>query len=156
MQYVIQTLMGAVGAVGFAALFNVKGKRLILFFLGGALDWAVYLTCTHHGCSMFMGLFFATMTAALSSEVLARVIHAPVLISLVPMLIPLVPGSDLYYCMDGLIRGHQDVFLARGGMAVSAAGAICLGIICVTAISHIFSAVYQHFCNHNKNHPGSI
>ena len=151
MQYVIQTLMGAIGAVGFATLFNVRGKKLILFFLGGALDWAVYLICIHHGCSMFMGLLFATMTAALSSEILARIIRVPVLISLVPMLIPLVPGSDLYYCMDGLIRGHRDVFLARGGMAISAAGAICLGIICVTAVTHIFTVIYQHFFKHKEN-----
>ena len=144
MQYVIQTLMGALGSVGFAILFNIRGKRLLLFFLGGALDWTVYLLCTHHGCSMFQGLLFATMTATLSSEILARLIQTPVLISLVPMLIPLVPGSDLYYCMDALVRGEQDVFLARGSMAISAAGAIALGIICTTAFSHIIFTVWHH------------
>lgn len=144
MQYIIQTLMGALGSVGFAILFNIRGKRLLLFFLGGALDWTVYLLCTHHGCSIFQGLLFATMTATLSSEILARLIQTPVLISLVPMLIPLVPGSDLYYCMDALVRGEQDVFLARGSMAISAAGAIALGIICTTAFSHIIFTVWHH------------
>lgn len=144
MQYIIQTLMGALGSVGFAILFNIRGKRLFLFFLGGALDWTVYLLCTHHGCSMFQGLLFATMTAALSSEILARVIHTPVLISLVPMLIPLVPGSDLYYCMDALVRGDREVFLSRGSIAISAAGAIALGIICMTAISHIIFSIWSH------------
>ena len=144
MQYIIQTLMGALGSVGFAILFNIRGKRLLLFFLGGALDWTVYLLCTHHGCSIFQGLLFATMTATLSSEILARLIQTPVLISLVPMLIPLVPGSDLYYCMDALVRGEQDVFLARGSIAISAAGAIALGIICTTAFSHIIFTVWHH------------
>ena len=144
MQYIIQTLMGALGSGGFAILFNIRGKRLLLFFLGGALDWTVYLLCTHHGCSIFQGLLFATMTATLSSEILARLIQTPVLISLVPMLIPLVPGSDLYYCMDALVRGEQDVFLARGSMAISAAGAIALGIICPTAFSHIIFTVWHH------------
>ena len=144
MQYIIQTLMGALGSVGFAILFNIRGKRLLLFFLGGALDWTVYLLCTHHDCSIFQGLLFATMTATLSSEILARLIQTPVLISLVPMLIPLVPGSDLYYCMDALVRGEQDVFLARGSMAISAAGAIALGIICTTAFSHIIFTVWHH------------
>ena len=144
-QYIIQTLMGALGSVGFAILFNIRGKRLLLFFLGGALDWTVYLLCTHHGCSMFVGLLFATMTAAISSEILARVIHTPVLISLVPMLIPLVPGSDLYYCMDALVRGEKELFLERGSVAISAAGAIALGIVCVTAISHMILSVWKHF-----------
>lgn len=147
MQHVIQTLMGAIGAVGFAILFNVRGKRLFLFFLGGALDWAVYLLCTENGCSMFLGLMLATMTAAVSSEVLARVIRTPVLLLLVPMLIPLIPGGDLYRCMDGLVRSDYDRFVLYGTNAVTAAGAICLGIICVTAITHIIMRISEHFRN---------
>ena len=143
-EYVIQTLMGALGSVGFAVVFNTRGKRLGFFFLGGALAWAVYLLCVHNGSNMFVGLLFATITAGLSSEILARVIHAPVLISLVPMLIPLIPGSDLYYCMDALVRSDKDVFLTRGTAAISAAGAIGLGIICTTALSHIVLSILAH------------
>lgn len=151
MPYIIQTLMGAVGSVGFAVLFNTRGKRLVFFFLGGALAWAVYLLCVHNGANMFVGLLFATLTAGLSSEVLARIIHAPVLISLVPMLIPLIPGSDLYYCMDALIRGEKDLFLTRGTAAVTAAGAIGLGIICTTAVSHIIVSINDHFRKRRTN-----
>ena len=143
-KYIIQTLMGALGSVGFAIVFNTKGKRLGFFFLGGALAWAVYLVCVHHGTSMFVGLMFATITAGLSSEILARVIHAPVLISLVPMLVPLIPGSDLYYCMDALIRSDKETFLIRGTSAITAAGAIGLGIICTTALSHIVFSIVRH------------
>lgn len=144
MEYVIQTLMGALGSVGFAIVFNTKGKRLGFFFLGGALAWAVYLLCVHNGANMFVGLMFATITAGLSSEILARVIHAPVLISLVPMLVPLIPGSDLYYCMDALIRSDKETFLVRGTSAITAAGAIGLGIICTTALSHIVFSIARH------------
>lgn len=144
MEYVIQTLMGAIGSVGFAIVFNTKGKRLGFFFLGGALAWAVYLVCVHNGSNMFIGLLFATITAGLSSEILARIIHAPVLISLVPMLIPLIPGSDLYYCMDALVRSDKETFLVRGTSALAAAGAIGLGIICTTALSHIVFSIIRH------------
>ncbi len=142
--YVVQTLMGAIGSVGFAVLFNVRGKRLTLFFLGGALAWGVYLLCTLNGGTMFMGLLLAAMTVALISEVLARVVHAPVLILLVPMLIPLIPGGDLYRTMDAMIRGEQDLFLANGTIAITAASAISLGIICTTAVSRIIFGIYEH------------
>ena len=142
--YIVQTLMGAIGSVGFAILFNVRGKRLILFFLGGALAWGVYLLCTLHGGTMFLGLLLAAMTAALASEVLARIVHAPVLILLVPMLIPLIPGGDLYRTMDALIRGEQALFLANGTIAITAAGAISLGIICMTAVARIVFGIYEH------------
>ncbi|MBR4057064.1 MAG: threonine/serine exporter family protein [Oscillospiraceae bacterium] len=145
MEYIIQTLMGAIGSVGFAVLFNVRGKRLVLFFLGGALDWAVYLLCYHNGCTGFVSMFFATMTAALTSEVLARIIHTPVLLLLVPMLVPLIPGGDLYRSMDALIRSEKEYFLAYGSSAITAAGAICLGIICITALTHIIFSIGDHF-----------
>lgn len=150
-EYMIQTLMGALGSVGFAALFNVRGKRLLLFFFGSALDWAIYLLCTHNGQNAFVGLLFATMTAAFTSEVLARVIHTPVLILLVPMLVPLIPGGDLYRSMDALVRGDHENFLSYGSAAITAAGAICLGIICMTAISHILFSVIEHI--HKRSHP---
>ena len=149
-EYVIQTLMGALGSVGFAVVFNTRGKRLGFFFLGGALAWAVYLLCVHNGSNMFVGLLFATITAGLSSEILARVIHAPVLISLVPMLIPLIPGSDLYYCMDALVRSDKEIFITRGTAAVTAAGAIGLGIICTTALSHIVFSIVGHIHRSKK------
>lgn len=142
--YVVQTLMGAIGSVGFAILFNVRGKRLILFFLGGALAWGVYLLCTLNGGSMFLGLLLASMSAAFISEVLARIVHAPVLILLVPMLIPLIPGGDLYRTMDAMVRGEQALFLANGTIAITAAGAISLGIICMTAVSRIVFGIYEH------------
>ena len=142
--YIIQTLMGALGSVGFAILFNVRKRQLILLFLGGALDWAVYLLCVHNGYSPFLGLLFATMTAAFLSDVLARILHTPVLILLVPMLIPLIPGGDLYRCMDALVRTNKEEFLTFGTSAVSSAGAIALGIIAMTAVSHIFFSIHDH------------
>ncbi len=141
---IIQTLMGALGAVGFAILFNVPRKQLPLFFIGGALDWAVYLLCVHNGCSEFLGMLFATMTAALSSEILARIIHAPVLILVVPMLVPLIPGGSLYRSMDALVRSQKAEFLAYGSSAIVSAGAICLGIICVTAITQTVFAIWDY------------
>ena len=141
---IIQTLMGAVGAVGFAILFNVPRKQLPLFFIGGALDWAVYLLCVHNGCSEFLGMLFATMTAALSSEILARIIHAPVLILVVPMLVPLIPGGSLYRSMDALVRSQKAEFLTHGSSAIVSAGAICLGIICVTAITQTVFAIWDY------------
>jgi uncharacterized membrane protein YjjB (DUF3815 family) len=148
--YIVQTLMGAIGSVGFAILFNVRGTRLILFFLGGALAWGVYLLCTRNGGSMFLGLLLASMSAAFISEVLARIVHSPVLILLVPMLIPLIPGRDLYYCMDALVRSDKETFFTHGTAAVTAAGAIGLGIICTTALSHIVFSIVGHIHRSKK------
>ena len=108
--YFVQTLMGCIGSVGFAVLFNIRGRKLLLAAGGGALAWAVYLACTCNGLDIFAGLFFATLAAALASELLARAVKAPVIMLLVPMLIPLIPGGDLYYMMSFLVRGQYEAF----------------------------------------------
>ena len=56
--YFVQTLMGCIGSVGFAVLFNIRGRKLLLAAGGGALAWAVYLACTCNGLDIFAGLFF--------------------------------------------------------------------------------------------------
>ena len=142
--HIIQTLMGAIGAVGFAILFNVRGKKLGLLFLGGALDWTIYLLLTCNGHSIFAGMFFATVTAAVLSEILARILKVPVLMSLVPMLIPLIPGGSLYRTMSAFVRGENQQFLHYAKQTVTEAGAIALGIIAVAAITHILQYILEH------------
>ena len=151
-ELVIQTLMGAISSVAFAVFFNVRGRKLLLFFFGSALDWAVYLLAVHHGYNEFVGMLLATMTAALISEVSARIIRAPVLILLVPMLVPLIPGRGLYNTMDALSRGERARFIASGVSTVSCAAALCLGIICVTAITHMIFTVMDHIRKRHTAH----
>ena len=151
-ELVIQTLMGAIGSVGFAIVFNVRGRKLLLFFFGSALDWAVYLLAVHHGYNEFVGMLLATMTAALLSEVSARIIRAPVLILLVPMLVPLIPGRGLYNTMYALIQSDRMNFISSGISTVSCAAAICLGIICVTAITHMIFTIGDYIRKHRATH----
>ena len=151
-ELVIQTLMGAISSVAFAIFFNVRGKKLAWFFLGSAIDWAVYLYCVHHGQSEFIGMLLATMTAALFSEILARIVRTPVLILLVPMLVPLIPGRGLYNTMDALIRSERERFLSCGISTISCAAAICLGIICVTAITRLIFTLWEHLRKSRRVH----
>lgn len=141
-QYLIQTIAGTVGAVGFAILFNVHGKKLGFIAAGSVLSWCCFLLC--HNADTFFAFFCATSVAALISEVLARVARGPVLLFLVPMLIPLIPGSNLYYTMANLLNGNKQLFLRHAELLLTEAGAIALGIICAAAITKIVLTVFRH------------
>ena len=56
----------------------------------------------------------------------------------------LIPGGDLYRCMDALVRNEQTQFLAYGQAAITTAGAITLGIIATTAFSSIVFSIQDH------------
>ena len=123
MTYIVQLFTGAAGSVAFGILFHMKKKHLPLAALGGFLGW----------------LFFPTLAAAfgidLFAEILARSFRSTSTSFFVTSVIPLIPGSTLYYCMRSVVEGnlHQawnygrDTFLYALGIAagMSIAWAIC-------------------------------
>lgn len=129
----LQEFLAAAGAVGFAVLFNVRGQKLFWIALGGAGGWGVYQLALQETKGVFSALLLATLAVALLSEGLARAKKAPVLLFLVPMLIPLIPGGDLYYAMESLVQGAQQTFWQRVQLVLLEAGAIALGILCVAS-----------------------
>lgn len=137
MSEVVQTCMGMVGAIGFALLFHVKGKKLIAAALGGGLSWIVYLLVLNRYDDKALGLLASTITVGLLAEILARVLKTPVTILLVPMLIPLIPGGDLYYTTSYLVRGMAEECAGSLNLVIREAGAIAFGIILVTCLVQV-------------------
>lgn len=142
--YVIQTMMGILGSVGFAILFGVYDRKLLWIALGGGAGWAVYLVCTANGGSMFAGLFASSLFVAALSEFLARVLKTPVILMLVPMLIPEIPGGDLYYTMYYLVLGQYTEFGTSSNQVLVEAGAIALGIIIASSTAKFVQSVWAH------------
>ena len=142
--YIIQTMMGMIGSVGFAILFGILDRKLIGIALGGGAGWAVYLMCTANGHSMFAGLFVASLCVAAFSGILARVLKAPVILLLVPMLIPEIPGGDLYYAMYDLVQRNFADFGNSANKVLAEAGAIALGIILASYIAKFVRNIRIH------------
>lgn len=136
-KYLMQTVMGCIGAVGFAVLFNVRRDRLWIIAVASVLSWLSYAACILSGSGVFWAFFCGTSVAALLSELLARIVRVPVTLLLVPILIPLIPGSDLYHTMSCLIRGQEEAMLSNARQLLQSAGAIAMGIICASAAANI-------------------
>lgn len=136
-RYILQMVMGCIGAVCFAVLFNVRCNKLWIIAGASALSWMGYAACMLAGVGVFWAFFCGTAVAALISEILARIVRAPVLMLLVPILIPLIPGSDLYHMMSNLVRGQETAMLKYARLLLLEAGAIALGIICVASVMGI-------------------
>lgn len=108
---IIQTAMGVVGSLGFALLFGIRGtKPLGCIALGSGIGWVVYLVSVAGGHGKAFGMLASSLVIAICSEVTARLIKTPVILLLVPMLIPEIPGGDLYYTMYSLIEGDSAKF----------------------------------------------
>lgn len=133
----IMILMGLIGTLGFSLLFHVTGRKLIAIALGGAASTAIYLLILNVTDQKAMALLVSTAAIGILAEIFARLFKAPVISFLVPMLVPLIPGSDLYYTTSFLIRGQSAEFTQKAQSLLIQAGAIAFGVILVSCVTHI-------------------
>ncbi len=144
MQIVVTTLMGMIGAVSFAMLFNVRGYKLIAHAVGAMISWIVYMYVFGINQDKVISLFCATVTIGVLSEILARIMKAPVIVMLVPMLVPLFPGSDLFYSTSYLVRGENTLGMQYLELVLKEAGAMAFAIILVTSLTQVVLKIVRY------------
>ena len=149
LESILQTLMGAIGSLGFAIVFNVRGQRLLFAFLGGGIGWGV--CCLAGICwpnNEALCYFIATTALALYSECMARILRCPSTVMLVTGWIPLIPGGALYNSIATLVAKQMDEFVHRTLHTIFLMVAMSAGILLAMTIVHILS-----FCR-KKNRSG--
>ncbi|MBQ8003401.1 MAG: threonine/serine exporter family protein, partial [Clostridia bacterium] len=131
---IILVLAAAIGTVGFALMLRLRLNRLPIIAVSTALCYSLYLLVFHFSVNDFFANFTAAVFAAAVSEFLARYIKAPVTVFLIPTILPLVPGANLYYTIDAFFCGELRNALNFFSLMGRAIGAILLGIITVNTV----------------------
>lgn len=133
----IQCVCAFFACVGFGFLFNVRGRMIFTTALGGALGWLAYVLCSFTA-SDIPRYFVATLVISIYAEVMARVDKVPVIVYLIIALLPLVPGSGMYYTMEYWLTGDEVAFVTTGSHTIMIAGALALGIVLVSSMVRLW------------------
>lgn len=143
--FFLQCFYAFLACVGFSIVFDIKKPHFVaISSLIGAVGWAVFLLLESVGSEVFRYLL-ATITISIFSEIFARILKAPATIFLLIGIIPLVPGSGLYYAMNYLINGNYTMFAQKGIQTAAYAGAIAIGVSMVTSIVRMISWKHSPF-----------
>ncbi len=131
---IIQIVMAALGSLGFALLYRLRPEHLPLATIGGALVWGIYLLALKYTENIFASALIATVFCTLYAEILAKLQKTPATVLLIPSVIPLIPGSALYYTMSSLVQRDltQAWYFAR--LTIQYALAIAIGISLVWTV----------------------
>lgn len=144
MEGFIQILTGALGSFGFSILFNLRGRKLVITTLGGLISWAVFLLL-EQWIPGEPARYFLSMTAiSVYAEIFARVEKTPTTTFLVPCVIPLIPGSALYYTMNYALNEQWDLFMQKAFYTLELALALALGIIAVTTAARLITLLIRY------------
>ncbi|MBO4418566.1 MAG: threonine/serine exporter family protein [Oscillospiraceae bacterium] len=121
----IQIISAAVACVGFSLLFSVRGWKVIYCALGAALTWVVYLLTYHAYPSTFGATMAASIFSGLFGQIIARIQKSPATIFSTICILPLLPGSALYYAMYGLVTRNSSLSYTKG----EELGLVCFGMV---------------------------
>ena len=145
----IQLVTGAVGSFGFSVLFNLRGRKLLITTVGGFISWAVFLLL-EKWIPGESARYFLSMTAiSVYAEIFARVEKTPTTTFLVPCVIPLIPGSALYYTMNYALNEQWGLFVQKAFYTLKLALALALGIIAVTTATRLITLLRRRTRHHN-------
>lgn len=133
-QDIIQILVGGLGTASFSFLFNIRGRKLVFATLGGLLSWAAFLILGNWFPNEALRYFLSTAAITVYCEVLARIERTPTTTFLMPVVIPLIPGSALYYTMNYALNEQWKQFAGQAFYTLELALALAVGIIAVTTL----------------------
>lgn len=133
LEYSLQTIAAFIATLAFCILFSVPRKQYFFCGLCGGVSWLVYWI--FDGITgVVYATFFASVVIVLMSRIMAIMRKCPVSVFLITGIIPLVPGSAIYYTAYNLfmdeVSAASDYFFLTLKLAV----AIVMGIVVVFAI----------------------
>lgn len=144
MIYATQIFTAFIGSLGFSMLYNIRGSKLWYAALGGLLSWSTYLLLGLWLNNAVAQYFISAMIVTIYAEILARIIRTPTTIFLSAAIIPLVPGSALYYTMSYAISGMLEEFINTGLHTIALSVSLAAGIMVASSLYKISMVVWQH------------
>lgn len=140
----IQIIMAFGGTFGFSAFLHIDKNKLFPVSIAGAFTWALFLATRHWSSNEMAGLFFASAVASVMAEIFARVMKAPSTVFLISMLVPLIPGGNLYYTMSHLVLGEGAQFNVYLKLVLWEASSIALGVMAVVSVVHLIQQMISY------------
>ena len=142
-EYLYKMALTVVSVTAFAKQDRMKKGAVFISTVGGALTFsAEYMLLLRSG-NIFLTYFLAAGVTCLYSEIMARVKKMPVTVIMLPGIIPLVPGSLIYYSMRGLLENNYEMYQKNLIEVLLAAGGIASAAAFVGALAALYTKTFK-------------
>ncbi len=141
----LQFCWAALSILGFSVRVNLKGWKLGYLALGGGLCWAFYLIFLHYSESLLYSVFGSIILVCTYSEIVARWLKVPVSVFVTCVIIPLVPGSSLYYAMQAYLAGDTAQASVQIYKVLLISGTIAMAIAVVSSVTNLVFRLINRF-----------
>lgn len=131
-ELLIRLVTAALASAAFAIMFKTNKRHLIYIAICGALAYFIYYSVIYFKGSEFLAALISTIFAAIFSESCARILHAPAIIFVIPGVIAIFPGGNLYYTMSNFLEGNYEETFSQLLTTLSVGIGIAGGVVAVS------------------------
>lgn len=125
--------------VGFSILFHVPKKHIATAGFVGALGWLTYTYFIVSGSGSVLACFAGTCIVAIISDVFSRAFKDAATIFIIPGILPLVPGANMYYTMLAILEGNVTETASIGTETILMAGSIAVALLVVASVTKLLA-----------------
>lgn len=125
----LQILFSFLSIFAFAIMLSAPTRELIPCGLCGGFTWGIYLLCDAIGYSDAISTLAASFSLTLLTRTMSIIRKTPVTIYMTTGVLPLVPGTGIYYTSYYFMMNDTATAGAECLTTFKTAGAIALGII---------------------------
>lgn len=148
--HIVELMTGVTGSLGFCLIFRLNRRLIPATLVGSFLCWAVYLLSLRNGEDVFVPSLISSVVCAAYAQVAARVLKAPATVFLIPEVLPLIPGSGLYYTMSHAVQKHWFLTKYFGYRTMMFAMGIAAGICIVGVVNDTILRCYHFYSKRNS------
>lgn len=120
--------------VGFSILFHVSKKHIATAGFVGALGWLTYTYFIVSGSGSVLACFAGSCIVAIISDLFSRAFKDAATIFIIPGILPLVPGANMYYTMLAILEGNVEETASIGTETILMAGSIAVALLVVASV----------------------
>ena len=128
----------------FGIIFSLTGKKLLYSSFGG-LGWYTHLLFFKElSYSKTASFVISAVVITIFSEIIGRLEKTTVTSTLIPALIPLVPGGGIYYTMSFFVENRFPEAFDKGRETIFLTMALSVGIFLVSTFSQILDRTIKY------------
>ncbi len=131
---ILPFLFAFCSTVGFCILFHVPKKHIVSASFVGACGWVTYTYLVSSGTGSVMACFAGSLMVALLSDLFSRAFKEAATIFIIPGILPLVPGANMYHTMLAILHSNAEETASIGTETLLMAGSIAVALLVVASI----------------------
>lgn len=152
MNYLLEFIISTISAIGFALVFSIPKKALLISGINGGIGWIIYKLALNSTGGIYFANFISAFFIASISEVLARRLRYPASIFIFPGVINLCPGETIYNTMGFFINNQSNLAITNFYKAIVIAGSLAFGILLATSLFSTSMKLYRERVTKRTNY----